>query len=320
MRTAEAAGLRISRATVARRHRLGLIQSPQRHFWGRGLGSESIYPWGTAAQLVASELLVKKFGTDYQRIGWLLWIEGFPVGPQYWREPLERACIAFNDAVKRFSDRSQGGEPLLSDMAMDAIEAVIKSRNKLSTTGLLRRTLHQAGFETLLRALTEVAIGTYIPSHLQLEPDTQQAFAMGRALGTRSAKNKRKHTALPEFGRIEFREFEDMLKHVGNKISKIKSNQLAVISENEIIEARSELTLLLNFFCSIEQVQRQVYGRSSQFLRLLVSIVRDLNVTRHAHMLFFWILVRRIPAVGRGAKQFLDEVYHQPNFDLPVMY
>lgn len=315
VRAVEAAGLRITQQTVVQRHRLGLIQRPRHRGLGRGRGSESIYPWGTGAQLIAAERLVQRFGPDYERVGWALWIEGRPVASRYWRVPLEEACCNFNDAIRCFSDRSEGGKPLLSDVLIDAIEEIPRRRNKLGVTGLLRRMLHQAAFGTLLRALMEVAIGTYIPSHLQFEEDAKQEFVMGRMLGAIPAKKKRKQTTR-ELGAIELKEFEHMLKLLGRKISKLKRNELATISEHEVVEARNELTCLVDLFCSIEQVQRMAYGSSSLPLRLLAAIVRDLNVTRHAHLLLFWIVARRIPAVGRGAKQFLDQIYRPASLAL----
>ena len=60
---------------------------------------------------------------------------------QYWRGPLEEACSEYNRTVNRFSDNFEGSKPFLTEAAIEEMENVAKSKNRLNATGFLRRTL-----------------------------------------------------------------------------------------------------------------------------------------------------------------------------------
>lgn len=308
------AGLRIAPAAVARRHRRGLIPKPQRRRLGRGRGTESIYPFGTAGQLVALELLIRKYGLNYDRIGWLLWRDGYAVDPQYWRGPLEEACSEYNRTVNRFSDRSEGSKPFLTEAAIEEMENVAKSKNRLNATGFLRRTLRGELFVTFLRTTMQVAMGAFVRSNVQIDHD--QDLALRRLLGIAPARKKRKPGLIVDG--IGLLIFENMLTTVSAKISKIERNYVSKLPEVEIIEARNELTSILNVFCAVEQVQRITYGRSHPILRLLALIEQNMSVKLHAHIILLWTAVRKIPAVQRGVKHFIDEIYLAPTLVDPI--
>lgn len=312
LQSAELAGIRITAEVLARHHRRGLVPKPQTRPLRSGRGTESVYPLGTANQLVALERLVKKFGCDYDLIGCLLWEEGYPVDERYWRGPIEKMNNVYCATKDRFTDRDGG--IYLADKAMAEIERIAKSRNKLAATGLIRRALHRELFVTLLRAVMEVAIGAFVPSGLRSEPDAEQEFAIGRMLGITPAKKKRKSMLVGDQSGVPC--FESMLQTISKKISKLNSTYVSKLQDTEIIDARNEVTMLLNVFCAVEQVQRVAYGRSHPALHLLAEIVGDANVGLRACIILLWTVVRKIPAVKHGAKSFIDEIYFEPKFDL----
>lgn len=197
LKNAEQAGLRISRETPARRHRRGLIPQPLecRHL-GYRRGTETIYPLHTTRQLIASERLFKKFGADYQRIGWLLWAGEFPVRSNYWQEPLQSARDQLLKLIDLVADCSEAGTPIISDAAFEIIDAITKSRNKLCSMGTIRRRLHRDKLETALRVVFEVLIGVFRPAHQQPECDKVQATVVARMIGLVAAAKKRKQPLL----------------------------------------------------------------------------------------------------------------------------
>ena len=217
-------------------------------------------------------------------------------------------------AQQKIASPTDDGGISPSDKAMAEIERIAKSRNKLAATGLIRRALHRELFVILLRAVMEVAIGAFVPSGLRSEPDAEQEFAIGRMLGITPAKKKRKSMLVGDQSGVPC--FESMLQTISKKISKLNSTYVSKLQDTEIIDARNEVTMLLNVFCAHEPVQRVAYGRSHPALHLLAEIVGDANVGLRACIILLWTVVRKIPAVKHGAKSFIDEIYFEPKFDL----
>jgi hypothetical protein len=87
-------GTVLARRKLADWHRAGLIAKPDRNFLGGPEGSESIYPRGTLRQAIACSILMKQFAS-VERVGWELWMGGFPVAEHHWREPLREAHEMF---------------------------------------------------------------------------------------------------------------------------------------------------------------------------------------------------------------------------------
>ena len=83
-------GVTFSRRQLADWHRAGLIPDPDRNYLGGRDGTESIYPSGALRQAIACAILMKQFGS-IERVGWELWMRGFSVPDQLWREPLREA-------------------------------------------------------------------------------------------------------------------------------------------------------------------------------------------------------------------------------------
>src|SRR6185437_1480595 len=81
---ARAAGFDVSRAQLARWHRIGLLSKPEVAWLGRGKGSRTIYPTGTTFQLIALCRL-HEHERSLSVVGWKLWLRGFSVADRYWR-------------------------------------------------------------------------------------------------------------------------------------------------------------------------------------------------------------------------------------------
>src|SRR5208282_3006868 len=98
-------GVTLSRRQLAEWHRYGLIRKPKQSRLGRGKGSESIYPRGTARQAMACAVLMARF-TSKRRVGWELWVLGYPVAERFWRAPLKRAHKTFRLASSYLRDNA----------------------------------------------------------------------------------------------------------------------------------------------------------------------------------------------------------------------
>ncbi len=75
LRLAAEAGLRVTKTQLRDWRQGGFISPPQRHWLGRGRGSESLYPPGTAQQVIklCEELAMKR---SLIHAGWTVWWKG----------------------------------------------------------------------------------------------------------------------------------------------------------------------------------------------------------------------------------------------------
>src|SRR5258707_10332904 len=80
-------GYTVSPAQLARWHRAGLLPRPRQQALGRGRGTETFYPPGSALQVVAI-CQIKDEERRLERIAFRLWWEGFPVEMAVIREQL----------------------------------------------------------------------------------------------------------------------------------------------------------------------------------------------------------------------------------------
>ena len=70
----------------------GLLPKVRQVGKGRGLGSETLYPIGTARQVIAIvELLSIK--EKFSFVGWHLWMRGFNVDERYWKSDVDNAIF-----------------------------------------------------------------------------------------------------------------------------------------------------------------------------------------------------------------------------------
>lgn len=319
LKAAEVAGLRITQDELSATHRRDLIPRPNTRSLGYGRGTESIYPWGTTNQLIAYGRLKQQFGTDYERIGWELWRLGFPVGDRYWRTPLLQASATLAHVAHWAIDAGDSGEQsILSEKAITAIEIVTHKRSQTRAIGAIRRKL-RGRFPALLTMTLEVAFGFFkMRKQSDCAEHEYEKSVFARLLGTEAARNKRKPALPPSSFLIFVDEFATMLETIAGVFSKyLTDGPLNAFSEKEIVEAIYEFTMLFNFFLSIERVETQAYGRSSPALHLLALMARDMNVKRHAFFLVVWLVARKIPSIGRGTRQFLDEINRPPSLNSP---
>jgi hypothetical protein len=85
----DGAGGHVTREQLVRWHRAGLIPRPRVRHLGRGRGSVSIYPAGTAVQVLAV-LNQQRHTRRLDDIAWKLWWDGYDIDEQVLRARLDR--------------------------------------------------------------------------------------------------------------------------------------------------------------------------------------------------------------------------------------
>jgi hypothetical protein len=152
--------------------------------------------------------VLRQVGRDFLRAGWILWNLGFVVGEKYWRAPFQKGTATFERLIEEAGehDGDQSGlPPILSERAIDLVEAASNQRTKTPAVGAIRRRTGRANFQTVLRAVLEVILGIYrSASQLDDENDAkQQTFIWGRTLGTAAATHKKHAVERPSPFQVE---------------------------------------------------------------------------------------------------------------------
>lgn len=100
IRYAAAFGNKVSAAQLARWHRAGLLPRPRQQPLGRGLGTATLYPSGTSAQLVAL-CQIREEERRLDRVAFRLWWEGFSVDSQVIRNHLTATIAPMEEKVRQ---------------------------------------------------------------------------------------------------------------------------------------------------------------------------------------------------------------------------
>lgn len=98
----DGAGSEVTRDQLVRWHREGLIPRPAVEHLGRGRGSVSYYPPGTAAQVLAL-LDIQKSHRRLADVAWLLWWAGYPVDEGAVRARLAKLVDTWTTGFEAFA-------------------------------------------------------------------------------------------------------------------------------------------------------------------------------------------------------------------------
>jgi hypothetical protein len=113
---AREAGLPVTKTQLRDWRQVGLIPKPRRRWLGRGLGSESRYPPGTARQVIElREQLQRKRSRDAAY--WALWWEGYWVSEDRIREIFHRTARVWVGARKNWLSKRR--EDLADQLARE---------------------------------------------------------------------------------------------------------------------------------------------------------------------------------------------------------
>ncbi len=262
------AGLSASAAQVARWHRAGLLPQPRQRSLGRGRGTQTVYPPGTARQLVALIQLHRRY-RYLDDVGWRLWWHGFHVSEPFWRGSLRNAAGRF--AVIRLKAGQalallESDDDDVADKALADMEAAAVTSSAPTFVKHLRKRVGRDDFMSLLRLLIMVVDGCFgdVPD-AKNDPDGARDLAiLARATGLDRSQRRPPKGFLPLLVSHEdiWRSFADLSNVMrGDTIA----SQISGLPEASWIEARDELRDLMTFFQIFVDVLRPVFGKRSAY-------------------------------------------------------
>jgi hypothetical protein len=314
---AQQQSVKLSRRKLADWHRAGLIPKPDREFLGGPDGSESAYPGGTLRQVIACSILMKQFGS-VERVGWELWMRGFPVAEQYWRDPLRQAHEMFQLflSVAASADDDDDLENTGPEQS-EAADRVIETVGELSETplrlGVARRRLRRDGFKEFLGIVISTAIGAFTITEGETGELADPTHILSRLLGVTPGRHKAAVPPSPLLsvtGRALAENLEAMAQFLPRIASSISPD---TITESAFASAREELTFLAHSYLSVRQNEARIAPGSTPDLALLRQLFERLGPKEQAALLLIWLAVRSIPG-WRENLDVLRQAYPRGNY------
>jgi hypothetical protein len=297
----------LSRRKLADWHRADLIAKPDQGFLGGPDGSESIYPRGTLTQVIACSILMKKFGS-VERVGWELWMRGFPVTEKHWREPLRQAHGMFqlflSVAASSYDDDSENTGLEQSEAADRIIETIGELSETPLRLGVARRRLRRDGFKEFLGIVISTAIGAFTITEGETGELADPTHILSRLLGVTPGRHKAAVPPSPLLsvtGRALAENLEAMAQFLPRIASSISPD---TIPESAFASAREELTFLAHSYLSVRENEARITSGSTPDLPLLRQLFENLGAREQAALMLIWLSVRNIP----GWRANLDEL------------
>lgn len=190
---ARRAGHRVTRAQLRRWHRFGLLTRPSQRGRGKGAGSTSVYPAGTAERVVAiCELLPEHHSLS--ELAWELWLRGAAIADRLVFDYLRSLMTQHDVVLARV--RPLGFErPEVTREALELLSDVAASRSiprdMRSQLGS-DRNLQNQRVETVMRTAVQIMLGTYDgKAAAVIEEEDSDGVMLVRAVGLDAARTDR---------------------------------------------------------------------------------------------------------------------------------
>ncbi|MEK6225499.1 MAG: hypothetical protein AABM40_04305 [Chloroflexota bacterium] len=248
-------GWQLSRTQLERRHRAGVIHPPRQVARGRGAGTESIYPAGTAVLLLEG---LELGDIPLTRIAFELWLRGRPVPMGGVRAHLA-ALATLHDRLARVIRFVGFGRAVLPGRVLRFVEQLAARPGPVQLRRMRRRLGDDPGrVETVLRATIEMVGGVYVPPEQHHGPADDEGPLFEAVIGVENARTEAPIGQQPWLrGSIT-----DMLVESTHDFGGDWSRDLREMSDAEL-EAGRERWRDLSDFMEIIGEMREMYGKNA---------------------------------------------------------
>lgn len=285
--TARAHGYVVTDDQRVRWHRAGLLPRPVQRHLGRGHGTETVYPAGTAAQLAALLRLHNGKRLRVGHAGWALWWDGWPVDTAFARDFLGEMAIEWERSFGQLRD--EGGACELSEVAW----RVIYGR---TDTPVLRRALKRVGskrspdFKRLLIAIAAGRFEDFMPEADKAGATDEDVFKRGMGVYRRSKFSPAHQGAIWLRG-----DLAGLLRGAQEALSpQAIRTALDEATDDDLMRARDECHALLTGLDNVRAVMEHQFGSGGYGLAALPH-PEELHHDTGVVLLLAWLSFRQLP-------------------------
>lgn len=173
---AEVGGHDVSAALLARWHRAGLLPAPSQSSLGRGRGSESRYPAGTADRLlVLLDLRGRRRSLD--ELAWGMWWAGSAIPTSRARPYLSQVLQKAESDLARLVDHKGS----LTSTAEEALQEAHRARLPPGPLAWVRRRIGPCRFDEVMEGIIWVAAGEGDKVTSEMAELIERSFGLDRA-------------------------------------------------------------------------------------------------------------------------------------------
>jgi hypothetical protein len=281
----------VTERQITRWHFEGLIPKPKQRRLGRGRGTETVYPIGTAKQLLAL-VNIRSKKRRLASIAWGLWWQGYIVEMELIRDFLVSAVSKWDKGIRELFDARKDQ---LKPKARKSIKASLNTHHKSEHLRRVKNIVGADGVSGILHLLLQITAGRYKSNSENAEIDR---FKFEKLLGLEPDE-------LDPLG-IKPRLGEHSLDELSRLLGKTSwTSVIQKSSDQELMRARDEITQMLMTLESFSIAAEGLYGKKMLWLSLLSKWLRQVDQRFQALLIVFW----RILGAGKlreGMEQVLN--------------
>lgn len=285
----DSAGVSISASRLERWRREKLLPGAKQIGLGRGRGSVAMVPPDSARQALEIDRLYKvREKRDW--VGWQLWMQGYWVGDQYWRAPMERARVTIRDVARQARRYGRLSESEDGDLAALQVQARSLARGTPFAAPLA--SIEAPIFETLLGVGNRIIMGEFDRFNWDAGEADMDRSAVINLFG---AANAERHSI--DGIKLGFASpIEGVLQEISAAFGRLARRRS--ISEPPYA-VRRELAQAFEVGTGLYDMLSPILGRSAMGLRTTNWIGLNPDISVHSAILLVWSELRQFSALLR---------------------
>jgi len=281
-------GYNVSSDQLTRWHRAGLLPRPRQISLGRRRGSKTVYPNGSAKQVIEiCRIHEKERRLDY--VAWQLWWNGFEVKLGTVRDFIQWSAKTADEDRRKYYR-------LDSETVKREIEASGEARVKSKVIRKVRKRIGKQRLPYFLETMLAVATGQYSKESWQAESDQMD---LEKALDLDNAREQRIGVIGPWLNGEQLNDISEIFGNLNF------SATLSDTTDDELIQARDEFRAFFDSFGCVGQVIDKTFGKSAFGFSAIGSLMQNTPAISQPLLLLFWIAYWKNKDPEESAKLFI---------------